>query len=293
LDLYNNGKRQWLFNTNHSIYLISDNGNSLPGWPVWIPTSTKFPVVVIDPNLDRNYQVLVTGLYYKLMNYSSQGRLLPGWSPKDVWPNWNSEINSFPFKGRQLFWGKNEKGKLQFLESGAKDYLEIKLDSNFYCLDAKIEPIDTNEILLTTLDSINLVSTKYNSNQTSKSIRYQASGYTNFSMVNNGAPNPIYFLKGPHKIGLMNEQGKLILEKNLEDSTYKFATWTNIGNSFQLAYLNTIEDKLIIENINGKPYKPFPMEIKGSFAIGNLFKEADTWLIFTDAENKLNLYRIK
>jgi len=293
LDLYNNGKRQWLFNTNHTIYLLDGNGNSLPGWPVWIPTSTKFPAVVIDPTLDRNYQILVSGLYYKLMNYSGQGRLLPGWSPKEVWPNWNSEIGSFSYRGKQIYWGKNEKGKLQFLETGAKENLEIKLDSNFYCLDAKIKSIDTNETLIAKLDSFYLEITKYRGNQTSKVTSYPVMGYTKFSMVNNGATDQIYLLQGPHKLGLLNQQGKFILEKNIEDSSYKFATWTYIGNSFQLAYLNTIEDKLIIENINGKPYKPFPIDIKGPFAVGNVFKEADTWLLFTDAENKLNLYRIK
>jgi hypothetical protein len=31
----------------------------------------------------------------------------------------------------------------------------------------------------------------------------------------------------------------------------------------------------------------------GNYSYGNLFKEADNWLIFADETNKLNLYHLK
>jgi hypothetical protein len=45
--------------------------------------------------------------------------------------------------------------------------------------------------------------------------------------------------------------------------------------------------------MNGEAYSPFPMQTSGKYTIGNLFNEGDHWLIFSDKEHKLNLYKIK
>jgi hypothetical protein len=66
-----------------------------------------------------------------------------------------------------------------------------------------------------------------------------------------------------------------------------------MGGAFQLVYQNPKTNKLHIENSKATSYKPFPMDVSGPFALGNLFNEADNWLIYGDTLKQIHLYRIK
>jgi hypothetical protein len=292
IDLFNNGKRQWVFNTAHYIYLIDDQGKNLSGWPVWIPTGTAYPITVFDPNKDRNFQIFATGNYFKIAAFNQQGRLIPNWNPKDIWPNFKSPIGSFSFAGEQVYYGLNEKGRIQFLNAQAKPFTQIKIDTAFEFLEVKIESIDTGQILITALDSNQIVRINYFSTRPAKIARIPAKGFNTLKVSKNESNQVSFLLFGNNKLSVIDQNANLILQKNVAINANSLINWSFIGNGYKLVYQDSTTNSLNIENSKGETYKPFPMKMNSPYVIGNLFNESDNWLIFAQ-NNQLNLYRIK
>ncbi len=292
INIFNNGKRQWVFNTAHYIYVIDDLGKNLSGWPVWIPTGTTFPISVFDPNNDRNYQIFATGNYFKISAFNQQGRLIPSWNPKDIWPNLKSTIGIFKFGGQQVYYGLNERGKIQFLNSAAKPFDQIKIDSNFTFLDVKIESIDTGQINITALDTNQIIRINYYTTKTAIINIIPAKQFRSFNISKNEVSQTSYLLFGNNNIALIDQNANSLLEKKATYNPGAQIQWAFIGNGYKLIYQDSLAKTLNIENSKGEAYKPFPMKVESPFAIGNLFNEADNWLVFANG-NQLNLYRIK
>ena len=218
IELYNNSEKQFVFNTSHQLFIINCKGNSISGWPVWIPTGTNYPVSIIEPNQDRNYQFFLTGIYFKVSGFNAQGRLISGWNPRDVWPNLKGSMSLIKFKGEQLLAALNEKGQISYFRLNGTAYTEIAGDSNTTWFEANIMQQDTGSFKIVARDSMGLYAYVVSSSK------------------------PIKFEK-------------------LESPIIK-------------------EHKMTIKPI-------------GNYSYGNLFKEADNWLIFADETNKLNLYHLK
>ncbi|MDZ4666396.1 MAG: hypothetical protein SGJ00_00790 [bacterium] len=293
INLYNNGKRQWIFNTSSYIYLIGDDGSNLSGWPVWIPTGTNYPVTVLDPNLDRNYQIFATGRQYKISGFNTQGRLLPYWSPKEVWPNVSSSLGAFQHAGELVYWYLNEKGSIQFLNRQAQKLNFLNLDTLYQFIKVQIEAIDTGQFQLIGLDSNQLVQLNFFSTRSAVIKSQNAIGYNQFEKVNTGSKLSSYLLQGRNQVALEQMSSTAVFQQTFENGTMINPKWFFIGGAFQLVYQNPISLKLHIENTKGVPYKPFPMDVSGPFLIGNIFNEADQWLIYGDNKKGLHLYRIK
>lgn len=218
IELYNNSEKQFVFNTSHQLFIIDGKGNNLSGWPVWIPTGTNYPVSIIEPNQDRNYQFYLTGLYFKVSGFNAQGRLISGWNPKDVWPNLKASMSLIKYRGEQLLAALNEKGQMSYFKLNGSSYTEIVGDTTSTWFEATITQQDTGSFKIVARDSVGLYAYVVSSTK------------------------PIKFEK--------------------------------------LERLEPVEPQISV--------KP-----NGVYSYGNLFKEADNWLIFADETNKLNLYHLK
>jgi len=293
LDLFGNGKRQWLFNTVHQVYVIHDNGENCQGWPAWIPTGTKYPVSLFDPNEDRNYQIFAAGQYYKITAFNAQGRPLTYWNPKEIWPNIKSSIGQFYFGGNQIYWYLDEAGTVQFMNRDAKRNNQIALDSLHKFTQVSITSLDTASFILRGLDSNQLVKIKYTTTKKPTVTVQAAPGFSKFEVLQDANYKPAYFFQNQTQVVLQNDRGEALFKKNLVEPNIGEAHYQWIGESNKFIYLNKVNNNLYVYQLNGKEYAPFPIKTSGKYAIGNLFNEGDHWLIFSDSENKLNLFKVK
>jgi hypothetical protein len=94
LDLFKNNQKQIAFNTEKYIYVLNDEGKSIQGWPIWIPTSTHYGMLAQSINSENDMAFFVTGRYFKLSAFNAQAKLLPGWNPLSIYPNLLSELFS-------------------------------------------------------------------------------------------------------------------------------------------------------------------------------------------------------
>ena len=293
LDLFKNGKRQWLFNTARQIYVIQDDGTNCQGWPAWIPTGTKYPVSVFDPYEDKNYQIFASGQFYKITAFNGQGRPLTYWNPREVWPNLKSSIGNFFYKGSQVYWYLNEKGSIQFMDKEAKKNAQILLDSQYRFNQVTITSIDTTSFIISGIDSNNFFKIIYAASKKPSIVKRPLSGNMNFKTVYNSSYKPEFLFYNESQVLLQNEVGNSLFNKTLTNAKITKVEYLQLGESAKIVYQKKDNKTIHVIQMNGETYSPFPIQTTGKFAIGDLFNEGDNWLIFSDMAYQLNLYKIK
>jgi hypothetical protein len=220
LNVFKNGKKYLSFNTAKQIYLIDENGKDLAGWPAWIPTGTKYPVAIIDPIGDFNYQFVATGIYYKVSAFNAQGRLLPVWNPKEVWPNLVQTVNYLTYNGQTLLAALNEQGFVSYYTLAGRAFTEIPKDSGLFFVSATFQQKDTGTFIISAKDSLQ-----------------------------------------SYEIEISSSKGKKL--------------------------------QIVAKPSNQPTPETYPVPVFGPALKGNLFNEADEWLIFADEQQRLKLYHLR
>jgi hypothetical protein len=79
VDALKNGKYQYLFNSENSIYLIDRNGKNVDNFPVKLPVQAAGPINVFDYDKTREYRIVFIGTDNVIYNYNMKGEPTSGW----------------------------------------------------------------------------------------------------------------------------------------------------------------------------------------------------------------------
>ncbi|PLX01844.1 MAG: hypothetical protein C0595_13195 [Marinilabiliales bacterium] len=79
VDFFNNGKIQYLFNTEDYVYLIDKNGDYVKGYPRKLNPAATNSLNVFDYNNRNDYRVLISQADKKTYNYDIEGHQIKGW----------------------------------------------------------------------------------------------------------------------------------------------------------------------------------------------------------------------
>jgi hypothetical protein len=80
VDLYKNGKIQYMFNTSKQIYAVDRNGRDVEGFPVTFKSPATNGIAVFDYDKDRNYRLIVACENKKVYLLNASGNKVDGWS---------------------------------------------------------------------------------------------------------------------------------------------------------------------------------------------------------------------
>jgi predicted XRE-type DNA-binding protein len=117
VDIFRNGRLQFLFNTKTKLYLIDRNGNNVSGFPVTLRSPATNPVAVFDYDNNRNYRFFVAAEDRSIYVYNRQGNIVTGWD-----------------------FDKSEKyvsQAIQHFRYGGKDYIVFADENRIYILDRR------------------------------------------------------------------------------------------------------------------------------------------------------------
>lgn len=84
VDYYNNSENQILFNSENYIYLIREDGTSMPGYPKKLPQATQLSLSLFDYDNDKKYRIFVATASGLIYGYDISGRSIDGWNPKRI-----------------------------------------------------------------------------------------------------------------------------------------------------------------------------------------------------------------
>lgn len=117
VDLFKNGKLQYLFSTPSKIYLIDRNGEAAGNFPVTLRTACEQGITVYDYDNNRDYRIFVPCLDREVYLYGLDGKVVQGWNPRKA--------------------DKSIVTKVQHFRVENKDYLVFADQYRFYILDRK------------------------------------------------------------------------------------------------------------------------------------------------------------
>lgn len=222
VDMFKNGKLQYLFSTPGHLYLIDRNGNYLPRFPLAFKSPCERGISVADYENNKNYRVFAPGADHHVYLYEVSGNFVKGW---DV-PKSDNDIVS----------------KIYHFRVEGKDYLVYADRYRLYILDRKGKERVKVSTLLNLSANTSLYLTKQNGQmkmafmdangeivllnfrgqvERIKGEEMIDGGMFNVEDVNNdGQDEFIYTLK--NRIVVMDNKGKLLFEKHWEDSELDF-----------------------------------------------------------------------
>ena len=91
IDMFNNNKLQYIFNTKDSIYAIDRNGNYVAPFPLKSKYPMSVPLALFDYDNNENYRILVP-MKNELIMYDKKGKIVSGWE----FTSTNSNITNTP-----------------------------------------------------------------------------------------------------------------------------------------------------------------------------------------------------
>ncbi|MGE5449467.1 MAG: hypothetical protein ACM3PR_13980 [Bacteroidales bacterium] len=115
IDIYQNKKYQYLFNTKTQLYVIDRMGNRVGKFPIIFKAMASNGVAVTQYMPSREFRYFVAGEDKQIYIYDRDGRLMPKWK----------------FEGTQSIVTK----PVQHFDIAGKDYIVISDKQNYYILD--------------------------------------------------------------------------------------------------------------------------------------------------------------
>ncbi len=126
IDIYNNGKYQYVFNTAEKLYLIDRNGNHLPNFPITFQTPAAQSVTVLDYENTHDYRFFVVSNDRSVQLLNKMGNVVPDWEFKQTENICVSEPQHFEINGKDY---------LIFTDSGRHYFLDRKGRHRFSLTD--------------------------------------------------------------------------------------------------------------------------------------------------------------
>jgi hypothetical protein len=221
IDLYKNNKCQYLFSTSDALHLIDYTGQEVKPYPKKLPSPGKgVRTNVIDYNQDRNYRILITDARGNIYLRDMQYRPLPGWNPKTL----HTPFAITPFHLRidkDYFLSLQTNGVLHVLNRRGQAYAGYpvnmkELVDNPIIVRKGAQPATTQLIMLTeegTLNFYNLKGILQHTTQLEKTD-YTVKFILSPSVMD--MQDYVIFRQDLDKITVLDEQGKLLFEKEYE-----------------------------------------------------------------------------
>jgi hypothetical protein len=116
IDIFNNGKLQFVFNTASKIYCLDINGNNVKGYPIKLPSNASNPVAVMDYENKRDYRYLVATTDNKVLNYDKEGQPVKGWDNKGTKSLVVNVIEHFVAEGKDYLYASDIEGNVYLWE---------------------------------------------------------------------------------------------------------------------------------------------------------------------------------
>ena len=125
IDIFNNNKLQYLFNTKDSIYAIDRNGNYVKPFPIKSKNPMSVPLALFDYDNNKNYRILVP-MQNELVMYDKKGNVVSGWEFNSSKSNISTSPEHFQIFNKDYIVINEENGKIHLLNRKGQKRTDVK-----------------------------------------------------------------------------------------------------------------------------------------------------------------------
>jgi len=268
IDFYKNGKLQYLFNTEDSLYILDRLGRNVENFPVSLISKAKRGHTLVDYDKNRKYRVLVPSQGGILYNYSKNGEQVVGWKFETMKSPITNKAKYLSISGKDYIYVVDGSGNISVVGRNGKKRVkvnEIPISEGFY-LDNKFGYIyssDSNgSVWLTKLDG---TKSKIKTSEL-ESHQFFAAKFNDDEMID-------LFISDGDKVECYNLESKIMSFNVATDKTPKV---------FQF------KDKSIL-GISSNGYCHLYSSDESPYTKKPLFGGGDFECVDLDMDNKINL----
>ena len=222
VDMFKNGKLQYLFSTPGHLYLIDRNGNYLPRFPLAFKSPCERGISVADYENNKNYRVFAPGADHHVYLYEVSGNFVKGWDVPKSDNDIVSKIYHFRVEGKDYL-VYADRYRLYILDRKGKERVKVSTLLNLSANTSLYLTKQNGQMKMAFMDAngeIVLVNFRGQVERI-KGEEMIGGGMFNVEDVNNdGQDEFIYTLK--NRIVVMDNKGELLFEKHWEDSELDF-----------------------------------------------------------------------
>ena len=288
VDIFRNGKLQFLFSSKNFLFLVDRNGNNVEGFPVKLLSPATNPVAVFDYDGNRDYRFFIAGEDRKIYAYDRNGNVVTGWD----------------FDRSE----KVVKKPLQHFRVAGRDYIVFADENRPYILDRRgserVKPgrffsqapnstftLDDSSPgaspRLVTTDSIGIVRFVYlNGKVEDLTLKKVSSNHVfDYLDINGDGRKDFTFLDGNHLYVYQNNRKELF--------SYKFPCSPNPqiiyfhfgAKDRKLGIMCPESSEIFLINGNGSLYRGFPLKGSTPFSIGQFPNTRTTFNLIVGSQS--------
>ncbi len=291
LDLYNNGKLQYLFATDSAIHLLDRNGSAVEGYPLYMPAGVRIQYLsLIDYDNSKQYRFLVSDGQGGQWMFNTDRENLAGWSPQGL----GSALASAPFhvrvRGKDYLIAIGQDGTVYAKNRRGEDYPGFPLILGKPCHSppfVRLNSTSAETTLALVTDGGERITFNLLGAITERIQLYRPSADARFALCEDALGKTFVLLRqDAQSLGVLNQQGVLLFEKNFFSpsalaSGRLVAQYYNFGAGKQIyAITDQVQEFTYLFDEAGQLINDRPVE--SDFAIG---------LIRSDNTPPYRLYR--
>lgn len=286
LDYYNNGKWQYIFNSAQHVFVIDRLGYDVGSYPLRLSATATAGIAVVKSGPAYRYYVpCANGSIY---GYESNGKPLPGWSPKSGTGILTGPLQAIATTKGDLLATFNTSGKLSVFDSrgGLKwsvenlpasnqDFFPIVQNSDYKLLNAAGNQLteisgDGNDKIQPLIDSAN-------------AFAALATSDTSYS----------YYFSSGGQIRSYTNSGEFKGSANLAGSTISSLKLISASGTTYLLATDEAGKQLYIFDLTLKQIASFNYSNAIAFSVADLFNRNQFMVITADMNGNISCYRIK
>jgi hypothetical protein len=293
IDLYQNNKFQYVFNTKTQLYVIDRMGNKVGKFPLTLKSMASNGVMLVDYGKNKEFRFFIAGEDKKIYAFDRWGKLVQ---------NWNFAGSETPITKPGVH-----------IEVGDKDYLVFNDEQNTYFLDRQGKTREgqpasfersSNPIYFINDGSPRLIAT----DQLGRIHIMDFAGQTEIKEVGkfgtahrfvsddlDGNGSPEYIFADGKKLTIFSADGKKMGEHTFPDMISEIPSVYNMGaGNSKIGVIIKGENKVYLLDKSGSIMRGFPLEGDTNFILGK-FNDSNAWvnLVVGTQGNTLVNYRIE
>lgn len=126
LDYYQNGKIQYLFNSENYMYLMDLTGSYVENYPIQLNSEASAGLSLIDYSHNKDYRIFIPGKNGEIYNYKKDGSLLKDWKSKNTRRDIVKPISHVVANSKDYLIAEAKNGNVVMYDRQGKVRMEIR-----------------------------------------------------------------------------------------------------------------------------------------------------------------------
>ena len=263
LDYFKNKQMNYLFATSPSIYILDRKGETLPGFPVQLPTSDPILYLnLLDYSQNKNYRLFVSDLNGQAYVLDKKGTPLAGWNPKTL-----HRLSEKPLhvrvSNRDCMVLFEETGIIHMYRRKGESYPQFPLRigdgfSGTVFIKKGASLSRSHFISLNTTGE--LIRASFTGKIEEQRPIYPHLKEATYELVASvGNKSYLHIVSNKEKIIVLNPKGELLFERPAFSSGTPDAQYFDLGTNSVIALHDKPQAKLYLYDLNGKEALPSPL----------------------------------